>query len=55
MAEAERNLPGVVNSAVLRKQARSYMVEALRLNLIQLPEGSVDEDVLAEFAKPFAD
>ena len=30
------------------------MVEALRLNLIQLPEGSVEEDVLAEIAKPFA-
>ena len=52
---AERNLPGVVIPAVLREQERSEMVEALRLNLIQLPEGSVDEDVLAEIAKPFAD
>ena len=55
LEEAERNLPGLLIPAVLRKQARSEMVEALRLNLIQLPEGSVDENVLAEIAKPFAD
>ena len=31
------------------------MAEALRLNLIQLPEGSKDEEALAEIVKPFAD
>ena len=55
MEEADRNRPGVVIPAVLSEQARSEMVEALRLNLIQLPEGSVDEDVLAEIVKWFAD
>ena len=55
LEEAERNLPGVVIPAVLREQARSEIVEALRLNLIKLPEGSVDEDVLAEITKPFAE
>ena len=55
LEEAERNLPGVVIPAILREQARSEMFEALRLNLIQLPEVSVEEDVLAENAKHFAD
>ena len=41
--------------AILREQARSEMFEALRLNLIQVPEGSVDEHFLAESAKHFAD
>ena len=50
--EAERNLPGVVIPVILGEQARREMVEALRLNLIQLPQGPVDE---AEVAKPFAD
>ena len=53
--EAERNLPGVMIPEVFREQARSEMVEALRLNLIQFPEGSVDEEALAEIAKLFAD
>ena len=55
LIEAERNLPGVMIPEILREQARSDMVEALRLNLIKLPEGSVDEETLSEIAKPFAD
>ena len=47
--------PGVMIPEILREQARSEMVEALRLNLIKLPEGSVDEEALSEIAKPFAD
>ena len=42
--EAKRNLPDVMIPEVLREQARSEMVEGLRLNLIQLPEGSVDQE-----------
>ena len=55
LEEAEKNLPGVMIPEILREQARSEMVEALRLNLIKLPEGSVDEEALSEIAKPFAD
>ena len=55
LEEAEKNLPGVMIPEILREQARSEMVEALRLNLIKLPEGSVDEQALSEIAKPFAD
>ena len=55
LKEAERNLPGVMIPEILREQAQSEMVEALRLNLIQLPEGSMDKEALAEIAKPFAD
>ena len=53
--EAKRNLAGVMIPEVLREQARSEMVEALRLNLIQLPEGSVDQEAQADIAKSFAD
>ena len=55
LKEAERNLPGVMIPEVLREQAQSEMVEALRLNLIQLPERSMDKEALVEIAKPFAD
>ena len=52
LKEAEKNLPGVVIPEILREQTRSEMVETLRLNLIKLPEGSVDEEALTEIAKP---
>ena len=55
LEEAEKNLPGVMIPEILREQARSEMIEALRLDLIKLPEGSVDEEALSEIAKPFAD
>ena len=55
LEEAEKNLPGVMIPEILKEQARSEMVEALRLNLVKLPEGSVDEETISEITKPFAD
>ena len=52
--EMETQLAGMKIPDVFREEAHSQMLETLRLNLVDLPEGTVDEEAMKIIAKPFA-
>ena len=50
----ETELAGMKIPDVVREEAHSQMLETLRLNLVDLPKGTVDEEAMKTIAKPFA-
>ena len=52
--EMETQLAGMKIPDVFREEAHSQKLETLRLNLVDLPEGTVDEEAMKTIAKPFA-
>ena len=54
MHEMETKIAGMKIPDVFHEEALSQKLETLRLILIDLPEGTVDEEAMKTIAKPFA-
>ena len=52
--EMETQLAGMKVPDVFREEAHSRLLETLRLNLVDLPEGTVDEEAMKTISKHFA-
>ena len=50
----ETQLAGLEIPDVFCEEAHSQMLETLRLNLVDLPEGTIDEEAMKTTEKPFA-
>ena len=55
LERAEREATGITLPKPFREKAHEELLETLRLNLIDLPEGKIDEKEMEEFSRPFAE
>ena len=55
LERVEREATGIAIPKPFREKAHEELLETLRLNLIDLPEGTIDEKAMEEIARPFAE